>query len=162
MNSGLGRLDLVCSCRECAGQKAVKSGRRGAQGKVRTPEILLGRCQAGTYRNMHTQDDLPGPPGAYLALARWGPSRPEFTKPRTFRVLWDQIDVPEARFCELGPGTHLLPNWPLCRGAYFLATSHRPKKWWWWVRRHWKITPSQAQKDASRKRSHMKEMNTAS
>ena len=55
---------LLCSCRECAGQKAVKSSRRGAQGKVRTPEIFLGRCQDGTSRNMHTQDDLPGPPGS--------------------------------------------------------------------------------------------------
>ena len=26
--------------------------------------------------------------------------------------------MPAARFCELGCGTHLLPNWPLCRGAY--------------------------------------------
>ena len=54
---------LLCSCRECAGQKAVKSGRRGAQGRVRAPEILLGCCQAGTSRIMHTQDGLPGPLG---------------------------------------------------------------------------------------------------
>ena len=64
---------LVCSCRECTGQKAIKSGRRGAQpeGQVRTPETLLGCCQAGTSRIMRTHDDLPGAPGAYLADPEW-------------------------------------------------------------------------------------------
>ena len=51
---------------------------------MRTPEILLGCCQAGTSRIVHTQDDLPGPKRAHLALNRREASAPNVTQAGCF------------------------------------------------------------------------------
>ena len=59
---------LGVHCRECAGKEAGPGGRRGVQGQVRAPETLPGPFKAKTARIMHTQGDLPGLPGAFMAL----------------------------------------------------------------------------------------------
>ena len=71
------------------------------------------------YAHTHTgQPTYQGPLWVYLALNLDG-GLPHLSSRRhgTLWALWGQIDMPVARFCELGSETHLLPNWPLCWGA---------------------------------------------
>ena len=147
-------LYLVCNAGNGQTNRLVQviEGRE-AQGQLNAQKL----CQA-LARPQHPElcthwTTYQGPPGAYLALNRWGPSTPDVTKPRTFWVLWGQIDMAAARFCDVGSGTHLLPSWPLLRGAWFeVGTSIlRLTNGWEMVgnresaaRRHWAVQCSLA------------------
>ena len=93
---------------------------------MRSPEILLGCCQAGTSRIMHTQGDLLGPKRAHLALNRREASAPNATRAGCFLGLFGPnrhrrgagflaFGV-ERTFCQTGlsaGGPAACPNFPL-------------------------------------------------